>query len=249
MRQVFIRKFPFVRAVSILQKCTSYDKLWGTCGRGFVRNPISPGRGAPVPAAGSTDTQLGPRAPRPLCSLLWDLRGEGGKKQIKSNLPGETHADTSSLGNVDASSFLNAFCNVVLRCAWDVDAWDVKLDPNWVGMGIQAGQLGVLPGRGTRNQRVFWPMPRAVVHWLWWHSWGWVAPSQRSPWAQALWREDTPARGSHLDIFARFHKTNTPTEQLGCVIWGFADPFLSLPPNPLLAAACGSLQSFSKRCW
>lgn len=65
VRQVFIRKFPFVRAVRVLQKRTSYDKLCGTCGQGFASNPM-----------GSTETQPAPRAPGPRLQNLW---GEGGK--------------------------------------------------------------------------------------------------------------------------------------------------------------------------
>lgn len=56
-------------------------------------------------------------------------------------------------------------------------------------------------------------------------------------------------RTRQLGAFAQFHNTDTPTEQLGCVILRFTDPFLSLPSDLLLAAAYnGSLWSCSMRC-
>lgn len=49
----------------------------------------------PVPGAGSTETQLGPRALRPLHPLLWDLRERGAKINNKHSTRRKT--DISSL--------------------------------------------------------------------------------------------------------------------------------------------------------
>lgn len=96
VKQVFIRRFPFVRAVRVLQKRTSYDKLCGTCGQGFVSNPMGAGHGA---------LSLG----------LAALRRGG--KATKNQSSRRKYCAFSSLGYVDASSFPNAFSSAVLRCA------------------------------------------------------------------------------------------------------------------------------------
>lgn len=80
VRQVFIRKPPFFRAVSVLQKCTSYDKLRGTCGRGFVRNPLRPGGGALSPQLAALGPSRGQGLRSPALPAAGPLR-RGGKKQ------------------------------------------------------------------------------------------------------------------------------------------------------------------------
>lgn len=104
VKQVFIRKFPFVGAASVLQECTSSNKLCRTCGWDFGSSPVGAVWGALC--------RLPPKAAGPW--LL--LQGLQEREENKQSSRRRT-CKVSCLGYVDASSFPSAFCSAVLRCA------------------------------------------------------------------------------------------------------------------------------------
>lgn len=111
---------------------------------------------------------------------------------------------------------------------------DLGRGPGLCQEGARAGQPGLLPHQGAGDLHVLWPCQ--LLRCLGFTE---AAGATKGLPKRRRCHVDALARGSHLDVFAQLHKTNTPTEQLGCGISGFTDPFLSLPPNPLLAAAHG----------
>lgn len=161
-----------------------------------------------------------------------------GGKATKNQFSRRKYCEFSSLGYVDASSLPNAFCSAFLRCARGMGCGCKSGVSLLVPYGYGQG-TGAVPG-GCPSRTAGAAAPPGC--------WGLACPLTLPAAAVAAGATkglpkrrhchvDALARGSHLDVFAQLHKTNTPTEQLGCGILGFTDPFLSLPPNPLLVTA------------